>query len=98
MKCLLVAALFAPFVVLPAAHAAEPGLIPVESVEIGPRREFQVNGQPFFPLMAWLQDPGNFAAMKECGMNATAGYWKGSGGTADVVEYMQHVQRAGCTE
>jgi hypothetical protein len=95
MKCLLVAALFAPFVVLPAAHAAESGLIPIESVEIGPRREFQVNGQPFFPLMAWLQDPGNFAAMKECGMNATAGYWKGSGGTADVVEYMQHVQRAG---
>jgi len=75
------------------AAAAEPDRI--ERVEIGTRREFRVNDQPFFPLMAWLQDPGNFPAVKQCGMNTTAGYWSGSGGTANVVEYMQQVQGAG---
>jgi len=95
MKSRFAVAAVVAFVVVSATHAAESGWIPIESVTIGSRREFLVNGQPFFPLMAWLQDPGNFAAVKECGMNATAGYWKGSGGTADVIEYMQHVQRAG---
>ena len=45
----------------------------IKKVEIR-NRAFYVNGQPFFPLMAWLQDTQNLAVLKSCGMNATAGY------------------------
>jgi hypothetical protein len=67
----------------------------IERVEIGANRAFLVNGQPFFPLMAWLQDPKNFPALKQCGMNTTAGYWNGSGGTSDVAEYLALAEKAG---
>jgi len=68
---------------------------PIERVEIAANGAFMVNGQPFFPLMAWLQDAGNFDDVKSCGMNSTAGYWKGSSGTKDVSEYIELVERAG---
>lgn len=67
----------------------------IEEVKIAAHRTIEVNGQPFFPLMAWLQDPKNLPAAKACGMNTTAGYWPGSGGTKDVVEYLHRVQEAG---
>jgi len=73
--------------------AADPPAI--EKIEVGPDRVFRVNGRPFFPVMAWLQDPENFSAVRECGMNTTAGYWRGSGGTKDVVEYLAAVEKAG---
>lgn len=67
----------------------------VAKVEIGQNRAFHLNGKPFFPLMAWLQNPSNFPAMKECEMNMIAGYWPKSGGTRDVVEYLELVDKAG---
>lgn len=66
----------------------------IETVEIRDR-VFHVNGRPFFPLFSWLQDPANFSRVRRCGMNSTAGYWPGSGGTKDVAEYLDHVARAG---
>ncbi len=77
------------------ATAAERGLAPVESVRIQTNRAILLNGRPFFPIMAWLQDPKNFAAAKACGMNTTAGYWPKSGGTRDVREYIDLVHKAG---
>jgi hypothetical protein len=95
VKWIMVLALSLLWVSASYTTADESRLRPIERVEIGPQREFRVNGQPIFPLMSWLQDPANFAAVLECGMNTTAGYWQGSGGTADVAEYLEHVQRAG---
>jgi len=66
----------------------------IKTVEIRDR-VFLVNGKPFLPIFSWLQDPGNFARVRECGMNATAGYWSGSGGTKDVTEYLGLVEKAG---
>ncbi len=66
----------------------------VETVEIRDRA-IHVNGKPFFPIMCWLQDPANFPLARECGMNTTAGYWKGSGGTNSVLEYLGLVEKAG---
>jgi hypothetical protein len=78
----------------PASRSAEKAPAPIEKVEIRDRA-FLVNGQPFFPLMGWLQDAKNFPALKECGMNSTAGYFRGSGGTKDVTEYLASVEKAG---
>jgi hypothetical protein len=67
---------------------------PIEKVEIRDRA-FYVNGKLFFPLMAWLQDPRNFPVLKECAMNATAGYSSGAGGAKNVAEYLALVEKAG---
>lgn len=75
------------------ALAAAPPAI--QKVAISPDRAFLVNGKPYFPLMAWLQDPKNFAAVVECGMNTTAGYFQGAGGTKNVAEYLERVREAG---
>ena len=75
------------------AWSAEPAP-PIERVELKDRA-FHVNGQPFLPIMAWLQDAANFPAARECGMNTTAGYWTGSSGTKDVVVYQALVAKAG---
>lgn len=77
------------------APAAAAELPPIEKVEITAGGAFEVNGKPFFPLMAWLQDAGSFPAVRECGMNAVAGYWPGSGGTQDVTEYLSLMEKAG---
>ena len=77
-----------------AAVSAEP-LEPIRSVAIGPNRSFQVNERPFFPIMIWLQDPGNFPRAEEAGINTVAGYWPQSGGTKDVAEYLELVRDAG---
>jgi hypothetical protein len=67
----------------------------IDRVQIRSNRGFYVNGQPFFPLMAWLQDAENFSAVKASGMNTTAGYWSGSSGTKDVAEYLDLVAKTG---
>jgi hypothetical protein len=86
----------AVFLVLgPLLSVAAAQVPPIERVNLTPGRVFQVNGEPFFPLMAWLQDAANFPAARECGMNTTAGYWTGSSGTKDVVEYQALVAEAG---
>jgi len=68
---------------------------PIRDVTIGADRELRVNGRRFLPIMAWLQHPSNFPAVRDCGMNTTAGYWRGSGGTQGVAEYLGRVQEAG---
>jgi len=78
---------------LEACPGAE-GPPPIEKVDVGPNRALRVNGKPFFPLMAWLQDAKNFPAVAACGMNTTAGYWPGSSGTKDVTEYLKLVEKA----
>jgi len=78
----------------PAADGEKP-LEPVRSFEVRAGRAFYLNGKPFFPLMAWLQDPKNFPLLRECGMNATAGYWRSSGGTKNAREYLDLVAAAG---
>ncbi len=73
------------------SHAAEA----IRSVSVGSNRELRINGQPFFPLMAWLQDPQNFPLLRKTGMNCTAGYWPHSGGTRDVADYLEQVRKSG---
>lgn len=67
----------------------------IEKIELGRDRGFHVNGKPFFPIMAWLQEPRNFETIRSCGMNTVAGYWPKSGGTRDVLEYLNLVEKAG---
>jgi len=74
--------------------AAAADLPAIEKVEIR-GRAFCVNGEPFFPIMAWLQDAKNFPAVRACGMNTVAGYWPKSSGTRDVSEYLPLAWQAG---
>jgi len=71
------------------------GLEPIETVGIDANRAIVVNQKVFFPIMIWLQDPANFPSARAAGINTVAGYWRGSGGTRDVVEYMELVRKAG---
>lgn len=77
-----------------AVQGAEPAPA-IARVGLTPNRAFEINGEPFFPLMAWLQDAKNFPSVRQCGMNTTAGYWTGSSGTKDVAEYQALVAQAG---
>ncbi|GAB6166558.1 hypothetical protein JCM19992_25580 [Thermostilla marina] len=70
-------------------------LLPIETVELGNRQEFRVNGRPFIPIMIWLQPAENFETARRCGINTVAGYWPGSSGTKDVTEYVSLVKDAG---
>ncbi len=88
--CALFCTVFGPLSVSAAGEAPAIG-----KIELAPNRAIHVNGQPFFPIMAWLQDVANFPAARDCGMNTTAGYWQGSSGTKDVVEYQGLVAKAG---
>ncbi len=70
-------------------------LEPIKTVGIDANRAITVNQRVFFPVMIWLQDPANFASARAAGINTVAGYWRGSGGAKDVVEYMELVRKAG---
>jgi hypothetical protein len=76
-------------------------LPPVESVEIGQRGEYIVNGKLFIPLAVWLIDPEHFPKLKASGINTCAGYWwgeeqkKGSGDTQSMDQYAEMVRKAG---
>jgi hypothetical protein len=84
---------FAAFALCAPALTADP-IGPIQTVEIRDRA-FHVNGKPWFPLMAWLQGTRNFRALTASGMNATAGYPTGTGGTKNVAEYLALVEKAG---
>jgi len=88
LTCLLVS-----FFADSAANARK--IEPIETVNINRNRALEINGKPFFPIMIWLQDPENFPSARSAGINTVAGYWSGSGGTKDVVEYMERVKKAG---
>ena len=55
-------------------------LPPIEKVEIGSRGEFIVNGEPFIPLMSWLQEPeseySSFSYLKSLNFNTFMGTTK----------------------
>jgi len=68
---------------------------PIQTVGISENRAIMVNQKPFFPIMIWLQDPENFPLARSAGINTVAGYWSGSGGTKDVIEYMTLLEKAG---
>ena len=76
------------------ARGAETSQSSIAQVEIRDRA-FRVNGQPFFPIMGWLQPPKNLALLKECGFNTTAGYWGGAGGTKNAAEFVELARQAG---
>ena len=57
-----------------AGSVAGQTLEPIRSVEIGGRAELCVNGEPFLPLMLWLQPSREFARQKQLGFNVMAGY------------------------
>lgn len=84
----------AAVIALAGSGLAVAALPPIEKVEIR-ERAFRVGGEPFFPLMVWLQDAENFPAVRECGMNTVAGYWPKSSGTRNVAEYLPMVWKAG---
>ncbi len=46
---------------------------PIETVAIGNLAEFRVNGNPFFPVMIWLQSPSRFDDGIDIGVNTFVG-------------------------
>ena len=52
-------------------------LAPIETVRVGPNRELLVNGEPFLPIMSWLQAPENFDMLRELGFNTFMGNQSG---------------------
>ncbi len=54
---------------------------PIQTVKIGPNREFLVNGKPFIPLGGWLQNTDSFSNIKGIGLNTLCGYWREKDGT-----------------
>ncbi len=69
-------------------------LPPIEKVEIV-NRAIHVNGEPFFPIMAWLQGSSNFPLLRECGMNAAAGADLRRDQGQTLKDYLDLMQKAG---
>jgi len=66
------------------AIAAAP-LPPIQQVEIGKNAEFRVNGQPFLPLMLWLQSEARIPDGLAIGANT----FTGNGGKLGNREYLK---------
>ncbi|NLX59623.1 MAG: PEP-CTERM sorting domain-containing protein [Phycisphaerae bacterium] len=61
-----------------AVRADDPAPLPaIQAVEIGAQGQFIVNGEPFLPIMSWLQHPNNkwnsFAHLRSLGFNTFMG-------------------------
>jgi len=82
-------------IALAAPVTADEALPPIAKVEIRPNRAIGVNGEPFFPLMAWLQGPANFSLIKSCGMNSTAGFSGRTPAAQNVKQYLDLAEKAG---
>ena len=50
---------------------------PIDTVAIGDNAEFLVNGDPFFPVMVWLQSPERFDDGIDIGVNTFVGNGRG---------------------
>lgn len=94
MNRLILIAPLAAALSTPSTAAETTALPPIDKIEIR-NGAFYVNEQPFFPIMIWLQQAGDFEAARRCGINTVAGYWTGSSGTKDVAEYLDLVAKAG---
>jgi hypothetical protein len=75
--------------VLPAVAAAP--LPPIQQVEIGKNAEFRVNGQPFLPLMLWLQSEARIPDGLAIGANT----FTGNGGNLGNKEYLKALADSG---
>jgi hypothetical protein len=71
------------------AAGVEP-LAPIRTVTVGANRELRVNGQPFLPIMAWLQSPTQYGRLRSVGINTFCGNWKTPAG-----EMLQSARAAG---
>jgi hypothetical protein len=89
------ALIIAMLLTIPCSRITSGECPPIQTVTTSPEGVVIVNGRPFLPIMAWLQPPETLSLVAKCGMNTTAGYWPGAGGTKDVVEYLKKVQDAG---
>jgi hypothetical protein len=56
-----------------AATLLASGVASAKTVTVGSHNEVLVDGQPFLPIMQWLQCPGNIAAQKALGINTFVG-------------------------
>lgn len=74
-----------------AACAFADGLPAVKSATIGANREFRVNGQPFFPLMLWLQSDARIPDGLAVGVNTFCG----NGGKLSTTAYLDKLAQAG---
>ncbi len=70
-------AAIALLVFTPAAPDAQQPLPPIETVETGQNRVILVNGEPFFPIMSWLQSPDIFPLLRSLGFNTFCGNQSG---------------------
>lgn len=81
--------------------AAQEKLPPIKTVTIGEHGGFIVNGKPFIPLMAWLQQEKDFPLLRELGFNTMSGYWWNRETTpvdeaaAGILAYAEAVHKAG---
>jgi hypothetical protein len=60
-------------------------------VTVGPGGEFQVDGEPFLPIMQWLQSSSRIAYQKGLGINT----FVGNGGDNSSSEYLAECQARG---
>ncbi|HHW09294.1 MAG TPA: hypothetical protein GXX29_04915 [Firmicutes bacterium] len=68
-----------------ACPAAASALEPITAVEIGPNNEFRVNGQPFLPIMLWLQGEARIPDGLSIGINT----FTGNGGNSSNLNYLK---------
>jgi hypothetical protein len=61
------------------------------TVTVGPSGEFQVDGEPFLPIMQWLQSSSRIAYQKELGINT----FVGNGGGNSSAEYLAECEAQG---
>ncbi|NLF31635.1 MAG: hypothetical protein GX591_12200 [Planctomycetes bacterium] len=73
-RCALIVVATLAVALAPAGAAPATGpLDPIEQVEIGPNREFRVNGEPFLPIMSWAQGSGSYGMLRSLGFNTFCG-------------------------
>ena len=78
--------------VLSTALAAA-GAASAATVTIDAQRNFRVDGQPFFPIMQWLQSTGNIDKNVALGINTFTGIWQQD--TTTALTYLDAYQARG---
>ncbi len=61
-----------------------PATVNAATVEIGPNRQFVVDGEPFLPIMQWAQSSSRIAYQSQLGINT----FVGNGGQNSSAEYL----------
>ncbi len=80
------------------ADAPAAALAPIQTVTFGPNHEFLVNGKPFIPLAAWLQNTDSMPKLTAIGVNTDSGYWRekdGSGWLGSEDKFAEAVWQQG---